>query len=111
MRRKLISSDEARPRKTQHTKPCSDCPWRKDALPGWLGGTSIDDWLQIAHGNYHVPCHTTGNQQCAGLAIYRSNVCKRVEPPLLKLEKDLETVFETPMQFEEHHKKPFRGHK
>lgn len=102
-RRKLITSDEAKPRKAQHTAPCSDCPWARDALNGWLGGASIDDWLRTAHSDTFVPCHTVGNQQCAGLAIYRRNVCKRVEPPLLALPADTARVFSTPMEFRAHH--------
>lgn len=102
--RQFISSDEAVQSRHQHTTPCSDCPWSREALNGWLGGTSIGEWVQIAHSDTYVPCHTIDNQQCAGLAIYRRNVCKRVEPPLLTLAKNTDTVFSTPMEFEAHHK-------
>lgn len=101
--RQLVTSDEARPRKTQHTQPCADCPWGRASLPGWLGGADVQTWLQVAHSDTHVPCHTVGNQQCAGIAIYRRNVAKRVDPPLLRLEKDVEKVFATPMEFQKHH--------
>lgn len=104
-KRKLISREEAVQAKGQHTKPCSDCPWAREALNGWLGGGSIDDWLHTAHSDAHVDCHTLRGAQCAGLAIYRRNVCKRVEPPLLVLERDTDKVFATPMEFREHHEK------
>jgi hypothetical protein len=100
---RLISSAEAVPAKGQHKKPCSDCPWARTALNGWLGGGTVDEWLMTAHRDHHVDCHTLKGAQCAGLAIYRRNVCKRVEAPLLTLEKDTDKVFATPMEFREHH--------
>jgi hypothetical protein len=104
-RRQLISSDEAVEGKVQHKKPCSDCPWTRTALNGWLGGATPEQWIREAHSDIHVECHTIKNQQCAGIAIYRRNVCKRVDPPLLTLEKDTESVFSNPIEFIEHHSK------
>lgn len=103
-RRQLISSDEAVPRAEQHTQPCSDCPWSKTALPGWLGGVPLETWLKEAHGDAVVPCHTCGNQQCAGIAIYRRNVCKSSrDPTALRLPADREKVFASPQEFREYH--------
>ncbi len=104
-RRQLISSEEAVQGKTQHRKPCSDCPWARTALNGWLGGASIEEWLQRAHSDTLVHCHVIDNMQCAGMAIYRRNVCKHVDPPLLRLERDKDTVFAWPAEFTEHHSK------
>lgn len=104
-RRQLISSDEAVQAKCQHTSRCSDCPWARTALNGWLGGVSIDDWLHTAHSDTHVDCHTLHGAQCAGVAVYRRNVCKRVEAPLLRLERDTVKVFATPMEFKAHHER------
>ena len=106
--RKLISSDEAVQSERQHTTPCSDCPWRRDSLNGWLGGASVEAWLHRAHADTYVPCHTISNQQCAGIAIYRRNTCKRVDPPLLTLPKDTETVFRWAPEFREHHEKTIK---
>lgn len=102
--KKLISSDEAVEAECQHTEPCSDCPWRRDALKGWLGGHTADEFVDIARSDFPYPCHTITNQQCAGMAIYRRNICKVPRPPAIVLEKDTETVFATPMEFTEHHK-------
>lgn len=102
--RKLISSDEAVPAKGQHQKPCSDCPWSRDSLRGWLGGTSIEGWLKAAHGETRIECHTLIGAQCAGAAIYRRNVCKLpVDKTALRLPSDCEHVFSRPMEFMEHH--------
>lgn len=103
MGRRLISSDEAVEADRQHTSPCSDCPFARTALNGWLGGSSVEEWLLWAHTNTQISCHVISNQQCAGLAIYRRNVCKRVEEPLLTLPADKSKVFATPMEFKQHH--------
>lgn len=34
MTKKLLSSEDAVKGQKQHTKPCSDCPWSREALPG-----------------------------------------------------------------------------
>jgi hypothetical protein len=103
-KRQLISSDEGYTSKVQHTKPCSDCPMARSALPGWLGGASAEEYRQLAHSDAVVDCHVITNQQCAGMAIYRSNVCKSVHGTSnLKLPRDTEKVFATPMEFMDHH--------
>jgi hypothetical protein len=61
MTRRLISSDEAVQSPVQHTQPCSDCPWARTALNGWLGGTGAEDWVRIAHSNSYVKCHVIDN--------------------------------------------------
>lgn len=104
-RLKLITSDEAVSAKSQHTKPCTDCPWARDSLPGWLGGETVKNWLLEGHSDNEIPCHVFTGAQCAGAAIYRRNVCKRVEPPNLKLEADKVRVFATPMEFRAHHER------
>ncbi len=111
-RRQLLTTEDAVLAKGQHTKPCSDCPWARTALRGWLGGTGpvteqIDDWLKEAHGDADIPCHVLTGAQCAGAAIYRTNVCKRhVAPGVLLLPADREKVFATPMEFRAHHSGP-----
>ena len=105
--KQLISSDEAVEAKCQHNKPCSDCPWARTALKGWLGGVSVGDWIKVAHNDQKVDCHTLNGSQCAGLAIYRANVCKLVRGDALKLGVNRETVFSNPTEFINHHS--FKG--
>lgn len=102
-KRKLIDETEATESACQHRRPCSDCPWSREALAGWLGGVEIEEWLERAHTNTLVPCHVFTNQQCAGMAIYRRNVMKMPRPPLLLLEADKEAVFANPQEFTDHH--------
>lgn len=84
---KLIA-DTGRVSNRQHTTPCSDCPMRRDSVPAWLGGNTPELYQRLAHSDEIVHCHVISNQQCAGMAIYRANVCKRVDPPGLKLPAD-----------------------
>lgn len=104
--RKLISSDEARPAYRQHKSPCSDCPLRQDSVPGWLGGTGTpEDWAAALHSESRMNCHVFAGAQCAGAAIYRTNVCKHPrDKNLLILPADKGTVFASPTGFIEHHK-------
>ena len=108
--KQLISSDQAVHAKRQHKTPCSDCPWARTALNGWLGGAAVEDWLREAHGERQVPCHTLNGAQCAGIAIYRRNVCKSPRnPDALCLPADREKVFSSPMEFTAHHTAPLRA--
>lgn len=62
------------------------------------------EWTNSAHhNNTQVDCHTRNGAQCAGIAIYRKNVCQMVDPPNLELPADRETVFGNRMEFEKHH--------
>lgn len=99
----LIASGQSKPARNQITKPCSDCPMRRDSLNGWLGGSTPEEYARLAHSDAVVNCHVYGNVQCAGMAIYRKNVCKRADPPNLVLPGDKDTVFSTPMEFLAHH--------
>lgn len=84
--------------------PCSDCPWRRDAIKGWLGDAKIEEWLQCAHGEVTIPCHVHLGVQCAGSAVYRTNVGKSPrDPDILRLPVDRDLVFATPLEFRGHH--------
>lgn len=107
--RKLITSDEARVTKRQHALPCSDCPWDRCSLPGWLAGLSPEQWIAAAHGDEIMECHTAKDAsgtpwQCAGAAIYRANTCKAPrDPNALRLQPNRDRVFSWPTEFHEHH--------
>lgn len=104
MSRKLISSDEARQAAGQHTRPCSDCPWSRQSLNGWLGGESIEAWLAQARSDHSIECHTLHGAQCAGAAIFRANTCKTSrDSAVLSLPADRTRVFASPEEFRGHH--------
>jgi len=109
MRTKLITSSLNNMQREQHTAPCSDCPWRRDSLPGWLGEHTPTEFVEMAHGEVKYHCHVIVNQQCAGMAQYRRNVAKQCrDNTILRLpDRDTTTVFAHPAEFLEHHKKGF----
>jgi len=103
-RRQLVTDDEAVTTPKQHQQPCGDCPWARTALRGWLGNTTASQWLQDAHGEARIDCHTLRPHQCVGAAIYRANVCKAPrDPEALRMPVDRATVFATPGEFLAHH--------
>lgn len=108
--RKFVSSDDAVAIKTQHRKPCADCPFARTAIRGWLGLSSIkknkiatpEEWIEIAHGEKVEICHCTTSKECAGLAIFRANVFKLPKHALI-LEPDTTLVFANDQEFKAHH--------
>ena len=94
-------------------KPCDDCPWRRNAVAGWLGPYDFDEWLILAHCDEPIACHQTivedesfeGTRACAGAAIYRANVAKipRLAPLSHQMAPDREAVFAMPTEFVRHH--------
>lgn len=100
----LKTAGQARPRKEQHRSPCTDCPFARKSLRAWLGRMSPEEWMQAVHGEALVDCHTVSNQQCAGSAIYRANVCKSPRrSDALRLPANPSTVFGSRAEFMAHH--------
>lgn len=108
---KLKSYLDANVVKKQITRPCEDCPFARSALPGWLDGSTPDEYVMLPHAEGVIECHTKLDEgrtphQCAGAAIYRSNVAKRCRDSIvLRLPRDTDAVFATPVEFLKHHKK------
>lgn len=104
MNQKLIARGEAKPASKRLTKACSDCPMRRDSLKGWLGGASPVQYKHLAHSDHPVECHVHAGSPCAGMAIYRTNVCQWQNPED-KLPGDTEAIFGMSTEFLEHHSK------
>lgn len=103
-RKKLLTSEDARPGKKQHTSPCTDCPWSRQSLPGWTGGASPTEWLSAVSTDGRIDCHVHTGRQCAGAAVYRRNTCKMPrDQTILVLPADREAVFASPAEFLDHH--------
>lgn len=110
--RQLISNAEAKRARSQHTKPCSDCPFARTALPGWLGSMTREEWVHALHSDCRIECHALLGAHCAGAAIYRANVCKRiVDPEGLTLPPDDDLCFSQPKEFLDHHSRGPNGQK
>lgn len=66
---------------------------------------TAEEWIEAVHGEALVDCHTVSNQQCAGSAIYRANVCKSPRrSDVLRLPANTNTVFASMAEFRAHHK-------
>ena len=115
-RLQFLTSRDAQAFRTQHKAPCTDCPWARKSLKGWLGPNTITGWLHVARDYWHViHCHTrkkferrdhsAEHWECAGAAIYRANtkVMPYKEKPLLQLPANTAAVFASPQEFEHHH--------
>jgi hypothetical protein len=99
----LVTGDRAKKTLRQHRRPCSDCPFARWSVRGWLGHMTPEEWMQLAHGEGTADCHTT-DKQCAGLAVYHANVCKVPrDPKALRLPVDRRLVFASSQEFLEHH--------
>ena len=97
-------------RKLPHiTRPCSECPFRRDSLQGWLGeGTAT-----LIIGDALFTCHKTqdpNRRQCAGHMLLLKEInqyyrlAKFLGKPLNLTGGDL--VFTTPQEFIHHHSLP-----
>jgi hypothetical protein len=103
-KRRCINSEEAPKSKEQQTVPCGDCPFARNALRGWLGGNTVEQWVVTLNGDHKIPCHAIRGPQCAGAAILRSNICKRPrDKSVLLLPADRKKVFAGLHEFKEHH--------
>ncbi len=109
----ITNHEEAQVTPKQHEKPCHDCPWRRKSIPGWLGEMSADEWAHVAHGDANVKCHALkkddgegdeSHHQCAGINIFRANVCKAPRDRVIRLTPDRGRVFSNSSEFRDHHK-------
>lgn len=106
-----IRDDEMPPARA---RPCGSCPWRRRSVAGWLGPFTAEEWLQLAHSDLVIACHTSiegsvdfdGSErhQCAGSGTFRANVCKLPrDHDIVHGPRDTETVFATNAEFLDHH--------
>ena len=109
----IPSTDQARVSSRQHRTPCHDCPFARKAISGWLGGNTPQQFIAMAQSDEIYHCHSfTGPKrpQCAGLAIFRANICKEPrDPKALRLRPNIKLVFSWPLEFMKHHMKGIGG--
>jgi len=106
-------------RKARKT-PCDDCPFRRDSLPGWVGDSTPEDFIQTTMADVPMPCHKTLDYNdsdwkrdwdtgaagllCAGALTFFANTCKlsrdRNRP---RLPKDPVNIFSNSVEFMEYH--------
>lgn len=100
-------------------KPCNDCPFRRKAMPGWLGAGSPESFIDCMQRDEPLPCHQTidyedpkwltkwmqqrnTGKMCAGALTFMAN--KLQHHPFEKMPKDHENVFSNSLEFVRHHR-------
>lgn len=101
---------------------CSQCPFKKDSAPGWLGSSCPEEFIDATLSENDMPCHLGVDYddedwldklddvpRCAGSLVFFRNNCKLPRNPELcnavsKVKVD-NTVFSFKHEFLEHHGK------
>lgn len=93
--------------------PCKECPWRRKAPAGWLGGLSIEWFTRRAQVQSPVACHMTVGgtgepRLCTGYAQALANACSLPRDPQLAAEVrtagQSPEVFRSAREFDAHHR-------
>lgn len=113
-------------------RTCKGCPWRKDAVPGALGGWTPLMYMEAVHGPADIACHMSKDfdghvethmdpaaarpRSCAGLAAYRAKTGVGTQHPMSETQEAvtamserpdaLAEVFDSPNEFILHHETP-----
>lgn len=97
------------------TTPCKECPFARHVEPGMTGGSNPAVYIGQVIGPFLLSCHMDPDyekdrrspklRQCAGAAIFRSNVgVDHLMPTFLHhLPSDEEKVFSNPAELLAHH--------
>lgn len=97
----------------QHRIPCKSCPFSRKCPSGELGGSPPEVYIGQIRGPFFLPCHSThdyhdiaarrdpGNAQCAGAAIFRSNVgvADLMPTDIMYLPRDTGLIFSSYAEF------------
>lgn len=102
-------------------KPCNECPFRKDSIPGWLADYTPEQLHQVVMSENPFPCHRTHDHDlyfeetkdyplCAGALRYMKQGGKIPRDPDLakevaKITTDDCSNILTIAEFFKHHKK------
>lgn len=104
----------------QHTKPCGECPFRRNTAAGYLGADSPVHFIATTLADTRMPCHMKVDYEapdwelqalkapvCAGAGIFFANKCKMSrDPNRPRFKADHKLVFSNEREFLEHHQVP-----
>ena len=96
----MLKAEDLEPMYKPH--PCSECPFRKDTLKGWL-----QDGIHEKLAQSTFVCHKDLDRQCAGHMLLKGEgnlfvrLAKSFNIPLTLTGRDL--IFDTYKQCEDHH--------
>lgn len=102
-------------------KSCSACPFRREAMPGWLGAGSPESFIDCMQHDEPLPCHQTidydnphwlvewvhqkNGSMCAGSLIFMANKLQRPHTPgFPTMPPDHENVFSNTVEFVRYHR-------
>lgn len=101
-------------------RPCSDCPFRRASMPGWLGEHTLKGFVGRVLSDQPMECHQTVDYSdpdwieqlrrgevsyCAGALTFFANTCKLSrDPERPRKDPDHESVFSSITEFIAHHK-------
>ncbi len=102
-------------------QPCSDCPFRRKAMPGWLGAGSPESFLDCMQRDEPLPCHQTidygdprwldkwiaqeNGPMCGGALIFMANKLQRSrDREFPTMPPDKTEVFSDSLEFVRHHR-------
>lgn len=100
--------------------PCNECPFRRKAMPGWLGAATPQSFIVEISMERPLPCHPSIDYDddqwlekwaaqkigkiCAGSLILSANMGKRPrDPKFPRLQSDKKLVFASHREFIDHH--------
>lgn len=104
------------------SKVCNDCPFRRKSMPGWLGHSSPEGFIDCIQRDEPLPCHQTidyddehwlakwmqqrdTGKMCAGSLVFMANKLQRSHTPgFPTMEKDTTNVFGNSVEFVRHHR-------
>ena len=114
-------------------QPCNDCPFRRNAVPGWTGAadpewfveSALSDYTEYQGGSKFAPCHLTQDFEdpdwedkipevhaCVGALQFCANNMKSPRDPersaAVRAAGTNPKVFANPAEFLAHHKKEYR---
>ncbi len=99
----------------KHTEPCRECPWRRVAPVGWLGGHPPELYPDAVANNEVPPCHMSDRDtvdpdhvaMCAGALATMSNACILPREPEERTARatvgERDDCFASPAAFYRHH--------
>jgi len=106
--------------KNELNKPCNECPFRRDSLPGYLGNySSPEEFIAETMSDTEQPCHMSVDYEdpdwvsslgdkanhCYGSLVFFRNICKMSrDPDRPRAEANHDEVFSSPSEFTSHHK-------
>jgi hypothetical protein len=101
-------------------QPCRECPFRRAAMPGWLGSGDPQSFVTAIQREQPLPCHLTVDYEdsrwetqwdrqeigstCTGSLIMSANMCKIPrDRSFPRAPADRTAVFSHPLEFIQHH--------